>query len=70
MKSDRELLEEINRKLDKVCAYIDKVESPEYIQQEYNMQFLLNVGADVWVEVIGILKDLNNGKPNNNTTTM
>lgn len=68
--TDRELLEEINKKLDKICTYIDKVESPEYIQQEYNMQFLLNVGADVWVEVIEQLKNVKNGKSNSNNTPM
>lgn len=54
--TDKELLEEINRKLDKICSYIDKVESPEHRQLDYNTQFLLNVAADMYVESLEKLR--------------
>ena len=60
--SDRELLEEINKKLDKICAYIDKVESPEHRQLDYNTQFLLNVAADMYVESLEKLRNGNKDK--------
>lgn len=59
MKSDRELLEEINNKLTKICNYIDKIESEEYKLQDYIIQFLLNVAADMYVE---LLEKLRNGR--------
>lgn len=48
--SDRELLEDIHKMLTKICNYIDKIEDPKHIQKDYNMQFLLNVVADMYVE--------------------
>ena len=40
----------------KVCNYIDKIESPEHKQKDYNMQFLLNVAADMYVESLEKLR--------------
>ena len=54
--TERELLEEINKKLDKICSYIDKVESIEHKQEDYNIQFLLNVAADMYVESLEKLR--------------
>lgn len=53
---DRQLLIEIHQMLQKVCSYIDKVEDPEHRQQDYNMQFLLNVAADMYVESLEKLR--------------
>lgn len=55
-KSDRELLEDIHVMLTKVCSYIDKVESVEHKQLDYNTQFLLNVAADMYVESLEKLR--------------
>lgn len=55
--TDRELLLEIHKMLTKVCNYIDKVESIEYKQGDYNSQFLLNVAADMYVETLNNLKN-------------
>lgn len=62
LKSDRELLIEIHQMLEKICGYIDKVESPEHKQEDYNMQFMLNVAADMYVETLEKLRkdDLHN----------
>ena len=59
--SERELLEDIHRMLKRICGYIDKLESPEHKQQDYNMQFMLNVAADMYVES---LEKLRNTKEN------
>lgn len=55
-------LDEIITMLKKICAYIDKVESPEYKQQEYNIQFLLNLGADALVELLEKFKRNETGR--------
>lgn len=49
---DRLLLLSINQKLDKVCSYIDKIQSPEYIQESEEREFSINVAADIYVEQI------------------
>lgn len=54
--SNRELLFEIHQMLTKVCNYIDKIESPEHKQKDYNMQFMLNVVADMYVESLEKLR--------------
>lgn len=61
---DRQLLVEIHQMLKRVCSYIDKLESPEHKQEDYNMQFMLNVAADMYVET---LEKLRNGEYNNTT---
>ena len=42
--------------LKRICSYIDKVESPEHKQEDYNMQFMLNVAADMYVETLEKLR--------------
>ena len=54
--TDRELLLDIQQKLNRICSYIDKVESPEHKQEDYNTQFLLNVAADMYVETLEDLR--------------
>lgn len=54
--SDKELLLEIHQMLVKICNYIDRTESDEYKQKDYNMQFLLNVVADMYVDKLNQLK--------------
>ena len=49
---EKELLINIDRKLDKICNYIDKIQSPEYIQKSEEREFLINVAADVYVEMM------------------
>lgn len=51
----------------KICNYIDKVESPEYIQKENEREFTLNVVADMYVEQ---LERLRNGGNNNTDTSI
>lgn len=53
------LIVEIHQMLQKICSYIDKMESPEHIQKDYNMQFLLNVAADMYVESLEKLRKEN-----------
>lgn len=55
--TDRELLLEIHQMLSKVCNYIDKLESVEHKQNDYNMQFMLNVAADMYVESLEKLRN-------------
>ena len=50
--SDRELLLEIHQMLCKVCNYIDKVESPEFIKESEEREFAINVAADLYVEML------------------
>lgn len=65
--SDRELLLEIHQMLCKVCNYIDKVESPEYIKQSTDREFSLNVAADLYVEQ---LERLRNGETKYRNTSI
>ena len=53
---DRQLLLEIHQMLCKVCNYIDKVESPEYIRANNDREFSLNVAADLYVEKLERLR--------------
>ena len=48
--TDRELLIEIHQMLSKVCSYIDKIQSPEYIKAMEERDFGINVAADLYVE--------------------
>lgn len=34
----------------KVCNYIDKIESPEFIKESEEREFAINVAADLYVE--------------------
>lgn len=61
---ERNILLDIHQMLCKVCNYIDKVESPEYIQKENEREFILNVVADIYVEQ---LERFRNGTINNST---
>lgn len=54
---DRQLLLEIHQMLCKVCNYIDKVESAEYRNMEYQRAFNVNVAADMYVDKLKELKD-------------
>lgn len=40
----------------KVCNYIDKIESPEYIDADNKREFNLNVAADLYVEQLERLR--------------
>lgn len=60
--SDRELLLEIHQMLCKVCNYIDKIQSPEYIKAMEDRDFSINVAADLYVEQ---LEKLRHGESNN-----
>lgn len=42
--------------LRKICNYIDKVESPEFIQKSEEKEFALNVAADLYVEKLEQLR--------------
>lgn len=48
--TDRELLLDIHQKLCKVCSYIDKIQTPEYIKAMEDRDFSINVAADLYVE--------------------
>ena len=48
--TDRELLEDIHRKVTKISDYIDKIQSPEYIRAMEERDFGINVAADLYVE--------------------
>jgi len=47
-----ELLEDNNRMLKRIFAYVEKVEDPKCIEQEHLREFLFNVGADMLVEMM------------------
>ena len=66
MLSDRELLLEIHQMLCKVCNYIDKVESPEFIKESEEREFAINVAADLYVEM---LEKSRHDKERNNRVT-
>ena len=57
---DRQLLIEIHQMLRKVCSYIDKVESPEFIRKSDEREFAINVAADLYVEKLEQLRRNNN----------
>lgn len=59
MLSDRELLLDIHQKLCKVCSYIDKIQTTEYIKAMEDRDFSINVAADLYVEQ---LEKLRNGE--------
>lgn len=59
--TDRELLLDIHQKLCKVCNYIDKIQTPEYIKAMEDRDFSINVAADLYVEQ---LEKLRNGDSN------
>lgn len=48
--TDRELLEDIHRKVTKISDYIDKIQSEEYIKSMIERDFGINVAADLYVE--------------------
>lgn len=54
--SDREILLEIRQMLVRICNYIDKIESPEYIKANNDREFRLNVAADLYVEKLEQLR--------------
>lgn len=64
---ERQLLLEIHQMLCKVCNYIDKVESSEYIKQCMDREFSLNVAADLYVEQ---LERLRNGEIKRRNTSV
>lgn len=64
---DRELLLEIHQMLCKVCNYIDKIQSPEYIQHSEEREFAINVAADLYVEQLEIAKYGNQNRNTNRT---
>lgn len=48
-----EQLKEINAKLDRILAYIEKVESSEYQRQQAENEFMMNVAANMVGERLG-----------------
>lgn len=52
----KEIVLENNQMLRKICNYIDKVESPEFIQKSEEKEFALNVAADLYVEKLEQLR--------------
>ncbi len=54
--TDRELLLEIHQMLCKVCNYIDKIQTPEYIKLLEERDFSINVAADLYVEQLEKLR--------------
>lgn len=57
--TDRELLLEIYTMLSKVCSYIDKIQTPEYIKSMEDRDFSINVAADLYVEQLEKLRKRN-----------
>lgn len=55
--TDRELLLDIHQKLCKVCSYIDKIQTPEYIKAMEDRDFSINVAADLYVEQLEKLRN-------------
>lgn len=47
---ENKLLIEIHQMLCKICNYIDKVESPEYLELKDKRAFNINVAADMYVD--------------------
>lgn len=41
----------------KICNYIDKIESPEYLELKDKRAFNINVAADMYVDKLKQLKD-------------
>ena len=56
-----EQLKEINAKLDRILAYIDKVESSEYQRQQAENEFMMNVAANMVGERLGEARPFNFG---------
>ena len=54
---ENKLLIEIHQMLCKICNYIDKVESPEYLELKDKRAFNINVAADMYVDKLNQLKD-------------
>lgn len=50
--TDRELLEEIRDMLKEILVFIRKTDSKGYRDQKDFMEFLRNVAADIWVEMM------------------
>lgn len=48
--TDRELLEENNKMLKEILAFVRKIDSDEYRERSEFMEFMRNVAADIWVE--------------------
>lgn len=48
--TDRELLEENNRMLKEILAFVRKIDSDEYRERSEFMEFARNVADDIWVE--------------------
>lgn len=45
------LTRENNEMLKRICAYIDKIESPQYMEQRQMTSFLINCAADAFGEM-------------------
>ena len=55
-----EQLKEINAKLDRILAFIEKVESPEYQRKQAESEFMMNVAANMVGERLGEAVPWNN----------
>ena len=58
---NEEQLKEINAKLDRILAYIEKVESSEYKRQQAENEFMMNVAANMVGERLGEARPFNFG---------
>ena len=57
--TDRDILIDIQQKLNKICSYIDKIESEEYKNALDAKEFSINVAADLYADTLNTIK---NGK--------
>lgn len=55
-----QLTRENNEMLKRLCAYIDKIESPQYKENEDMKNMLINLVADSIIEFAGNRRTLNN----------
>lgn len=62
MRKMEEQLREINGKLDRILAYIEKVESSEYQRIQAENEFMMNVAANMVGERLGEARPMFNNK--------
>lgn len=56
----KELLKDNNRMLKRITAYLDKIESPSYKENEDVRNMAINLAADSIIEMIGNRRNNNN----------
>lgn len=62
------LMEEANKKLDRIVRFVEERDNPELIENERTTAFAINVAADIFVDTIDIERkrkiiEALNGKP-------